>query len=73
MQRAIEDAAPSLRDLAGAVSVPYDTFRAWSIGRRNPGPDHLKAFADVLEQRASRLREHAEELRTAAAAEGDAE
>ena len=71
MQQAIDEAAPSLRDLADAVSVPYDTFRAWAIGRRNPGKEHVKAFADVLEQRAEQLRKHADELRTAAAAEGD--
>lgn len=71
IQLAVEDAAPSLRQLASELGVSYDTLRAYAVGRRNPGKDQLRSFADVLERRAKRLNERAAELRTVA--EGDAE
>ena len=70
IQLAVEDAAPSLRQLAAELGVSYDTLRAYAVGRRNPGRDQLRAFADILERRAKRLHQRAEELRTVAA-EGD--
>ena len=66
IQSAVEDAAPSMRELAAELGVSYDTLRAYAVGRRNPGKDQLRAFAAILERRAKRLHDRAAELRTVA-------
>jgi transcriptional regulator with XRE-family HTH domain len=65
MKRALEAAAPSLRELAKETGISYDTLRAWRIGRRNPEAHQLAVVADALERRGREQLELAKSLRRA--------
>jgi hypothetical protein len=52
--------------LAQEVGVSYAALCSWSRGRRQPPSHRLRKLADVLEDRAQRMRELAVELRAQA-------
>lgn len=62
-QKALRALAPSLRQLAQETGLSYSTLKAWSSGHRTPHGDHLRALADLLEQRSTQFRDLAGELR----------
>ena len=43
-----------------------DALHAWSTGRRNPTPEHVKGLAGALRRRGGELTELAEKLEEAA-------
>jgi transcriptional regulator with XRE-family HTH domain len=61
--RACTESAGTVQALAQEVGVSYAALCSWSRGRRQPPPHRLRRLADVLENRAERLREIAAELR----------
>jgi hypothetical protein len=66
VKRALQAAAPDLKELAEEGELNYGTMRAWSAGARTPGPDNLKRIAALLDRRADTLRGLAVEVRRAA-------
>jgi transcriptional regulator with XRE-family HTH domain len=62
--RACTESAGTVQALAQEVGVSYAALCSWSRGRRQPPAHRLRRLADVLEDRAGRLREIAAELRT---------
>ena len=68
IQRVLNAATVSLRDIASWAGVSYETARSWRIGRRHPSlgaqwqltaalrkhARRLERFADRLERRAER-------------------
>lgn len=65
-KRALQAAAPDLKALAEESDLNYGTMRAWSAGTRTPSADNLERIAELLDDRADRLRGLARELRDAA-------
>ena len=66
VERVLEAAPFSMRQLAEEAGVDYGQLRRWRIGRRTPGSDTLRKIAAALEQRGASLREYAEQLRALA-------
>lgn len=66
VKRALQAAAPNLKELAADEGLNYGTMRAWSAGTRTPGPENLEHISELLDRRADTLRGLAAELRTAA-------
>lgn len=62
--RACTASAGTVQALAEEVGVSYAALCSWSRGRRQPPPHRLRKLADVMEDRAQRLRDLAIELRT---------
>jgi transcriptional regulator with XRE-family HTH domain len=67
IQRVLDEAPFSMRQLADEAGISYDAVRSWASDRRTPRPENLEHLADALEQRGSRLHEIADELRRACA------
>jgi transcriptional regulator with XRE-family HTH domain len=67
VSRACTESAGTVQALAQEVGVSYAALCSWSRGRRQPPPHRLHRLADVLEDRAERLRAVAAELRERAA------
>ncbi|CAN5737701.1 hypothetical protein BH23GEM9_BH23GEM9_31990 [soil metagenome] len=63
VSRACTEGAGTVQALAEEVGVSYAALCSWSRGRRQPPPHRLDRLADVLEDRAERLRNLASELR----------
>jgi transcriptional regulator with XRE-family HTH domain len=66
VSRACTESAGTVQALANEVGVSYAALCSWSRGRRQPPPHRLRRLADVLDDRAERLREIADELRACA-------
>jgi transcriptional regulator with XRE-family HTH domain len=66
VSRACTESAGTVQALADEVGVSYAALCSWSRGRRQPPPHRLRRLADVLDDRAERLREIAGELRACA-------
>lgn len=66
IQKALKAAPFTLRDLAAEIGGSYGTLREWARGARTPSDENVNRIADGLEARAERLRELAQELRSAA-------
>lgn len=66
VQRIMKAAPFSMRQWAEDASLRYNVLRAWASGKRTPKPENIQQLADGLETRAERLRELAQELRSAA-------
>ena len=67
IQRVLDEAPFSMRQLADEAGISYDAVRSWASDRRTPRPENLEHLADALERRGSRLHEIADELRRARA------
>jgi transcriptional regulator with XRE-family HTH domain len=65
IQRVLDEAPFSMRQLADEAGISYDAVRSWAADRRTPRPENLEHLATALERRASRLHEIADELRRA--------
>jgi transcriptional regulator with XRE-family HTH domain len=65
IQRVLDDAPFSMRQLAEEAGISYDAVRSWASDRRTPRPENLEHLADALQRRASRLHAIADELRRA--------
>jgi transcriptional regulator with XRE-family HTH domain len=65
IQRVLDEATFSMRQLAEEAGISYDAIRSWASDRRTPRPENLEYLASALERRGSRLHEIADELRRA--------
>lgn len=63
IQDALDQATPTVQELADDLGVTADAVWSWAAGRRSPGPERLEALADALEDRSERLAEIAADLR----------
>lgn len=67
IQRILDEAPFSMRQLAEEAGISYDAVRSWASDRRTPRPENLEHLAAALERRGSHLHEIADELRRAIA------
>lgn len=65
IQRALKAAPFTLRDLAAEIGGSYGTLREWARGARTPSDENVSRIASGLEARAEKLRDLAQELRSA--------
>ena len=65
IQRVLDEAPFSMRQLAEESGISYDAIRSWASDRRTPRPENLLQLAVALERRGSRLHEIAQEVRNA--------
>jgi lambda repressor-like predicted transcriptional regulator len=65
IQRVLDEAPFSMRQLADEAGISYDAIRSWATDRRTPRPENLEHLAVALEHRGERLREIADEVRRA--------
>lgn len=72
VQRVLEGAAFTMRQVAENAGVSYVTVRQWKSGRRVPDAENRDRLAEAFEKHAARLRELAGELREDVDHEGDA-
>lgn len=63
LDRALQNAVLTIRDIAAGAGFSYDALMKWRSGRRNPGPEALRAIAETLEQHRSVLKTVADDLR----------
>jgi transcriptional regulator with XRE-family HTH domain len=63
IQRVLDEAPFSMRQLADEAGISYDAIRSWATDRRTPRPENLEYLAAALERRGERLREIADEVR----------
>ena len=63
IQRVLDEAPFSMRQLAEEAGISYDAIRSWAADRRTPRPENLEHLAIALEQRGFRLHEIAAEIR----------
>lgn len=63
VQRVLEQAALSMRQIADYAGLNYTTVRRWRSGDRVPGRENRHRLAAAFEAHADRLRELARELR----------
>jgi transcriptional regulator with XRE-family HTH domain len=63
IQRVLDEAPFSMRQLAEEAGISYDAIRSWAADRRTPRPENLMQLAAALERRGSRLHEIADEVR----------
>jgi transcriptional regulator with XRE-family HTH domain len=63
IQRVLDEAPFSMRQLAEEGGISYDAIRSWATDRRTPRPESLEHLAAALERRGERLREIADEMR----------
>ena len=66
IQRILDDAPFSMRQLAEDAGVSYDAIRSWATDRRTPKTENLIQLADALERRENHLHALANELRSVA-------
>lgn len=67
IQRVLDEAPFSMRQLAEEAGMSYDAIRSWAADRRTPRTENLEHLAAALERRGSRLHELAEKLRRTSA------
>lgn len=72
VQKALREGPFSMRELADDEGLSYGVVRSWSMGRRTPEPENLRKLAAAFDARAERLRQLAQELRSAAETGGEA-
>lgn len=65
IQRVLDEAPFSMRQLAEEAGMSYDAIRSWATDRRTPRPENLIQLASALERRGSCLHEIAQEVRSA--------
>jgi transcriptional regulator with XRE-family HTH domain len=63
IQRVLDEAPFSMRQLAEEAGISYDAIRSWATDRRTPRPENLVHLAAALERRGSHLHNIADELR----------
>ena len=63
IQRVLDEAPFSMRQLAEEAGISYDAIRSWAADRRTPRPENLLNLAAALDKRGARLHEIASELR----------
>lgn len=63
IQRVLDEAPFSMRQLAEDAGVSYDAIRSWATDRRTPKPENLAQLVDALHRRGERLQTLATELR----------
>lgn len=71
LQRVLDDAPFSMREIAEEAGVSYDAVRSWATNRRTPKPENLVQLANALHRRGNQLHAIGDELRTIARADGD--
>jgi transcriptional regulator with XRE-family HTH domain len=62
IQRVLDDAPFSMRQIAEEAGVSYDAVRSWATNRRTPKPQNLVQLAHALRRRGARLHLLADEL-----------
>lgn len=62
IQRVLDDAPFSMRQIAEEAGVSYDAVRSWATNRRTPRTENLLQLSDALRQRSARLEALAAEL-----------
>jgi transcriptional regulator with XRE-family HTH domain len=62
VQRALDTATPTLRDLAGRAKLSYHAVRQYRLGARTPGRSVLRKLARVLRKQARDLLREADRL-----------
>lgn len=62
IQRVLDDAPFSMRQIAEEAGVSYDAVRSWATNRRTPKPENLVQLADALHRRSAALKALADEL-----------
>jgi transcriptional regulator with XRE-family HTH domain len=65
IQRVLDEAPFSMRQLADEAGISYDAIRSWATDRRTPRAENLEHLSAALERRGERLRELADEVRRA--------
>lgn len=63
IQRVLEEAPFSMRQLAEEAGISYDAIRSWATERRTPRPESVQQLATALERLGHRLQGLAGELR----------
>lgn len=66
IQRVLDEAPFSMRQIAEEAGISYDAIRSWATDRRTPRPESLEQLAAAMERRGLRLHEMAAELRQVA-------
>lgn len=66
LSRLLREAVLTLASIAKQSGISYDAVLSWRGERRYPGPESLRAVADVLEAHARKLTTIAAKLRNAA-------
>lgn len=62
IQRVLDDAPFSMRQIAEEADVSYDAVRSWATNRRTPKPENLVQLADALRRRGDQLHAIGDEL-----------
>lgn len=60
----LDGIAGRMEDVAQEAGVSYSALYSWATGRRRPGRRNLEKLARLAEERAGRLEDLAEQLRT---------
>lgn len=63
IQRILDEAPFSMRQLAEEAGISYDAIRSWAADRRTPRLENLAHLADALERRGTRLHKIADDVR----------
>jgi transcriptional regulator with XRE-family HTH domain len=63
IQRVLDDAPFSMRQIAEEAGVSYDAVRSWATNRRTPKLENLVQLADALHRRGDQLHRIGDELR----------
>jgi transcriptional regulator with XRE-family HTH domain len=71
IQRVLDDAPFSMRQIAEEAGVSYDAVRSWATNRRTPKPENLVQLADALRRRGDQLHAIGDELKMIAVREPD--
>ena len=62
IQRVLDDAPFSMRQIAEEAGVSYDAVRSWATNRRTPKAENLVQLADALRRRGDQLHVISDEL-----------
>jgi transcriptional regulator with XRE-family HTH domain len=65
IQRVLDEAPFSMRQLADEAGISYDAIRSWAADRRTPRTENLEHLAAAIERRGERLLKIADEIRRA--------
>lgn len=63
IQRVLDEAPFSMRQLAEEAGISYDAIRSWATERRTARQENVSQLASALDRRGERLRLLAAELR----------
>jgi transcriptional regulator with XRE-family HTH domain len=63
IQRVLDEAPFSMRQLAEEAGISYDAIRSWAADRRTPRSENLEHLARALERRGTRLQAIADDVR----------